>query len=529
MERKWLTALCAATALAATGPFASSAPAAVSAPHDVTALYNTSGVELTGYTPGARLTTEIVRNGVTIGTASGVADAAGVLDINPTVCWTSVTPEILPGDTVRVSGDGPVDTTVVQNITAGAPQRSGADIVVHGTASDAAGNPLPLAEIANRLIATTTFDANGRKTLRAGGDDIDGTVTYDAPGSTAWTATYSGLSAADQQRALGAVSRGVWANAAEAEVTIFETPGAPGPQAPCTAPLARYAITGATPSALNRATLGLDNAATAKPLALTGAASNASAVSVSIDDTNPATAPVVVSGTLSAPTGAQTWTASVPAARLVGLSDGTLTATATYTIAAGTITGVNLTVAKDTVAPAAPTASPAPGLFTTTQNVTLRDADAGAAIRYTTDGTAPTATSPLYSAPISVAFSRTIKAIAIDAAGNTSAAMSGDWLITTPAGTKVAANLSGVSSTGKASLENKGAGSVAFLLEVVKAPANSTLNVFIDGRQVTTIRTDGAGGGKLSLTNAAAPPARRGSPIQVKTAAGAVVASGTFA
>src|SRR5919206_1723385 len=89
MERKWLTALCAATALAATGPLAASASAAVSAPHDVTALYNTSGVELTGYTPGARLSTEIVRNGVTIGTASGVADAAGVLNINPTVCWTS--------------------------------------------------------------------------------------------------------------------------------------------------------------------------------------------------------------------------------------------------------------------------------------------------------------------------------------------------------------------------------------------------------------------------------------------------------
>jgi hypothetical protein len=107
--------------------------------------------------------------------------------------------------------------------------------------------------------------------------------------------------------------------------------------------------------------------------------------------------------------------------------------------------------------------------------------------------------------------------------------MSGDWLITTPVGTKVAANLSGAPASGKASLENKGAGSVAFLLEVVKAPANSTLNVFIDGRQVTTIRTDAAGGGKLSLTNAAAPPARRGSPIQVKTTAGAVVASGTFA
>jgi hypothetical protein len=528
-RKKWASALCAAAAIAAVGPV-SGASAAVTAPHNVTALYNTSGLELSGYPAGAQLTAQVVRNGVTIGTASGAASAGGILDVNPTACWDTWTPEILPGDTVRVTGAGVADTTVVQNITAGAPVQSGANIVVHGTASDAAGNPLPLAEIENRLQAKSLFAKNGRKTLRAiGAGGGDGTISYDAPGSTAWTATYSGLSAADQQLALGALSRGIWQNAAANEVTIFDSPGGPGPAAPCTAPLARFAITGSTPSAVNRATLGLDNPATAQPLVLNGAASNASAVSVSIDDTNPATAPVVVSGTLSAPTGAQTWTASVPTAQLANLSDGTLTATATYTIATGTTTGVNLTIPKDTIAPAAPTASPAPGLFSSTQSLTLSDADATAKIRYTTDGTAPSPTSTLYGGPITVDFSRTIKAIAVDAAGNTSGAISGDWLITIPAGSKVAANLSGVSSTGKASLENKGGGSFLFLLEILKAPANSTLNVFIDGRQVTTVRTDATGSGKLQLTNAAAPPARKGSSIQVKTATGTVVTSGNFA
>ncbi len=176
-RKKWASALCAAAAIAAVGP-ASGASAAVSAPHNVTALYNTSGLELSGYPAGAQLTAQVVRNGVTIGTASGAADAAGILDVNPTACWETWTPEILPGDTVRVSGAGIADTTVVQNVTAGAPVQSGADIVVHGTASDAAGNPLPLAEIENRLQAKSAYAFNGRKVLRAiGAGGGDGTIS----------------------------------------------------------------------------------------------------------------------------------------------------------------------------------------------------------------------------------------------------------------------------------------------------------------------------------------------------------------
>jgi len=60
-----------------------------------------------------------------------------------------------------------------------------------------------------------------------------------------------------------------------------------------------------------------------------------------------------------------------------------------------------------------PTASPAPGHFTTPQTVTL-SAAAGTTIRFTTDGTTPTATTgEIFTAPITIADSTTIRAIAV--------------------------------------------------------------------------------------------------------------------
>jgi len=67
---------------------------------------------------------------------------------------------------------------------------------------------------------------------------------------------------------------------------------------------------------------------------------------------------------------------------------------------------------------AAPTFSPAAGSFTGAQSVTIADATAGAAIYYTSDGSAPTTSSTKYSAPVSVATSETLQAIAI-AGGHT--------------------------------------------------------------------------------------------------------------
>jgi beta-glucosidase-like glycosyl hydrolase len=62
---------------------------------------------------------------------------------------------------------------------------------------------------------------------------------------------------------------------------------------------------------------------------------------------------------------------------------------------------------------ATPTFTPIPGVYTTAQNVTINCATAGATIKYTTDGSIPTSASATYTAPISVALTTKINAIAI--------------------------------------------------------------------------------------------------------------------
>jgi uncharacterized protein (TIGR03118 family) len=61
---------------------------------------------------------------------------------------------------------------------------------------------------------------------------------------------------------------------------------------------------------------------------------------------------------------------------------------------------------------ATPTYSPAGGTFTSTQTVSILDATKGAEIWYTVDGSTPTFSSPIYSKPITVSKTTTIKAFA---------------------------------------------------------------------------------------------------------------------
>ena len=83
-------------------------------------------------------------------------------------------------------------------------------------------------------------------------------------------------------------------------------------------------------------------------------------------------------------------------------------------------------------AAATPTFSPAPGTYTSAQTVTLADSTAGAAIYYTVDGSTPTASSTLYSAPISVSVDTTIQAIAVAPGTSQSAVSTGAYLISGP-------------------------------------------------------------------------------------------------
>ncbi len=79
---------------------------------------------------------------------------------------------------------------------------------------------------------------------------------------------------------------------------------------------------------------------------------------------------------------------------------------------------------------AAPTFTPAPvTVFQGAQSVTLATTTPGASIRYTLDGTTPTAASTLYTGPIAVTQNTTIKAIAIAAGYTNSPVSTGSYQI----------------------------------------------------------------------------------------------------
>ncbi|HEX8698064.1 MAG TPA: chitobiase/beta-hexosaminidase C-terminal domain-containing protein, partial [Myxococcaceae bacterium] len=84
----------------------------------------------------------------------------------------------------------------------------------------------------------------------------------------------------------------------------------------------------------------------------------------------------------------------------------------------------------DTTAPTV-AANPAGGTYTSARTVSLTctDATGCASIRYTTDGSTPTATSPQYTGPLSISANTTLKFIGIDNAGNVSAVRTETYVI----------------------------------------------------------------------------------------------------
>jgi hypothetical protein len=215
-----------------------------------------------------------------------------------------------------------------------------------------------------------------------------------------------------------------WSEAGAEEVNppaIFVADEAGGEAILGCPPLAEYGVKGSGPGVVNKAFIAGN-----KPFNLRGVSFNASAVSVTLDDKSAATAPVTKRIVLDPTAGAQRWNAAFTNAQVGRLKDGMLTARATYTVngqnaagadATANFGGESLKIIKDTVAPRTTRVTPKAGVYQRAISVKLR-AQRGTKIHFTVDGRRPTANNRVYVRPIRVTGTQTIKAVAVDRAGN---------------------------------------------------------------------------------------------------------------
>ena len=129
------------------------------------------------------------------------------------------------------------------------------------------------------------------------------------------------------------------------------------------------------------------------------------------DGTTPTSSSAIYSGAITVSS-----TTMIKAyATALGMTDSAV-ASATYTIGS-------------TQQVATPSFSPAGGTYSTAQSVTISCATSGATIRYTTDGSTPTSLSAVYSGPITVSSTTTIKAYATGSGMTDSAVASAAYII----------------------------------------------------------------------------------------------------
>jgi hypothetical protein len=407
----------------------------VRAGSNITVFHNIDFVAVFGYGPvGRQVTVRVIRNNVVIGSATGPAiDAEGLpgLEVNhgpegaarPGDCWDGHTPDIKPGDVIRVTDARGTDEVTVDNIAfTGDPveESPGGDILVPFTARLAGGLPVPLARIDSAEFRAAS---NGQVRFEApnvlveavpGGGTGEYQMRYPSPFTPSRNDDTNPFNQDQLRTALLGDGHAIGFGHVDPlprESMLYDgLEDTPGPAPGCeSAPTASAGVTSASPAVINRLRAG-------DPLTVSGMSVNATEVEVELRDTNTlVSAPARLRGTAE-----QTWRATFAAADMRRLT-GTIRATA---VIDGTASALRRTIIKDTVAPREPRASLPAGTYRRTQRLSL-NAGAGDRIRYTLgDGSQPAPTASrgkLYRGEqIRIRRTRTLKAISIDKAGNRS-------------------------------------------------------------------------------------------------------------
>jgi hypothetical protein len=163
---------------------------------------------------------------------------------------------------------------------------------------------------------------------------------------------------------------------------------------------------------------------------------------------------------------------------------------------------------------AVPTFSPAAGTYSSAQNVVISDSTAGATIYYTTDGTTPDTSSAMYTAPIQVSSSQTLKAVATAAGYVTSPLAAAQYTINlTPAGfaiTGTAVTLTAGATTGNTSTikimpAGGFAGSVMLAATISSGPAGAVDVPTVSFGSSNPVNVAGTNGGTATLTITTTP------------------------
>src|SRR3954453_23793645 len=179
-----IAALTTAAALAAAAPAAATITGpGVRAGHNLMVFATLDFVAPTGYTTGTPMTVDVVRGGhrmprVRANTVS-TPDGDG-LEVNhgpvgaaaPGDCWGAFTPDLRPGDVIRVTADGGTDEVTVDDIRIdqGPIEQPGGDITMSGIAERFDGTPIDLAELNSGEVRNTSrFRAMPNEVLRTAG------------------------------------------------------------------------------------------------------------------------------------------------------------------------------------------------------------------------------------------------------------------------------------------------------------------------------------------------------------------------